>query len=188
MGCLILTVLMVFSVPCDARQSHATAPVLKTPSHTANHNNGFKRALGLTAEEKTWLKEHPYIRIGLPQGLIPYVMEDHQGNQDGILVDFLHEFNQVLGTHIVLKTTPSSRIYEMTANRDINVIYAVEMLAGLPPELLQELHKATLALDGEAIFAVIERIEPLAQDTAKGLQTLMDNFQIGLIQELLREE
>ena len=76
----------------------------------------------------------------------------------------------------------------MTANRDINVIYAVEMLAGLPPELLQELHKATLALDGEAIFAVIERIEPLAQDTAKGLQTLMDNFQIGLIQELLREE
>ena len=51
------------------------------------------------------------------------------------------------------------------------------MLAELPPELLQELREATLALDREAIFAVIERIEPLAPDTAKGLRILMDNFQ-----------
>ena len=72
---------------------------------------------------------------------------------------------------------------EIPPEQAINL--TAEMLAGLPPELLQELHKATLALDREAIFAIIERIEPLAADTAKGLRTLMDNFQIGLIRDLL---
>ena len=59
------------------------------------------------------------------------------------------------------------------------------MLAGLPPDLLQELHTTTLALDRAAIFAVIECIERLAPGTAKGLQTLMGNFQIGLNRDLL---
>jgi predicted ATPase/signal transduction histidine kinase/CheY-like chemotaxis protein len=62
-----------------------------------------------------------------------------------------------------------------------------EMLADLPPDLLRELHKATLVLNRETILAVIERIEPLAPDTAKGLETLMDNFQVGLIRNLLGE-
>jgi sulfur transfer protein SufE len=61
------------------------------------------------------------------------------------------------------------------------------MLAGLPPELNQELRQTVLALDREAIFAVIERIEALSPDTAKGLRILMDNFQTGLIGELLGE-
>jgi hypothetical protein len=57
----------------------------------------------------------------------------------------------------------------------------------LPPELLQELRQATLALDREAIYAIIERIEPMSPDTAKGLRILMDNFQVGLIRDLLGE-
>jgi hypothetical protein len=62
-----------------------------------------------------------------------------------------------------------------------------EMLAELPPELLQELREATLTLDREAIIAVIEGIEPVSLDTAKGLRTLADNFQLGLICDLLGE-
>ena len=61
------------------------------------------------------------------------------------------------------------------------------MLAELPAELLQELREATKSLNSEAITAVIERIEPLDSDTAKGLQTLMDDFQIGPIHDLLGE-
>ena len=34
-------------------------------------------------------------------------------------------------------------------------------------------------------LAIIERIEPLAPDTAKGLRTLLGDFQIGLIHDLL---
>ena len=61
------------------------------------------------------------------------------------------------------------------------------MLADLPEELLQELRQATLSLNREAISAVIDRIEPLAPDTAKGLRALLDDFQIGRIRDLLEE-
>ena len=61
------------------------------------------------------------------------------------------------------------------------------MLADLPTELLQELREATLTLNSEAITAVIERIEPLAPDTAKNLRILVDDLQMGRIQELLED-
>jgi CheY-like chemotaxis protein len=62
-----------------------------------------------------------------------------------------------------------------------------DMLADLPPELLQELRKTSLSLNRAAISAVIERIEPLAPDTAKGLRTLLDDFQMGRIGKLLED-
>ena len=61
------------------------------------------------------------------------------------------------------------------------------MLAELPPDLLQELRETLLSLDREVISAVTERIESLAPDTAKGLRTLLDDFQIGRIRDLLGE-
>ena len=73
---------------------------------------------------------------------------------------------------------------EVTAQKQ-GINLTAEMLAELPPELLQELREAALTLDREAIIAVIERIEPVSLDTAKGLRTLTDNFQIGLICDLL---
>jgi signal transduction histidine kinase/DNA-binding response OmpR family regulator len=60
-----------------------------------------------------------------------------------------------------------------------------EMLSQLPEDVLEELGQATLALDREAIFALIERIEDHAPDTAKALQAHMDSFQIGRIKDLL---
>ena len=52
--------------------------------------------------------------------------------------------------------------------REINL--TAEMLTELPPDLLQELRETTMALDREAIFVIIERIEPLSPNTARGLQ------------------
>ena len=54
-------------------------------------------------------------------------------------------------------------------------------------DLLQELRETTLALNRETLSAVIDRIEPLAPDTAKGLRTLLDNFQIVRIRDLLED-
>jgi PAS domain S-box-containing protein len=71
------------------------------------------------------------------------------------------------------------------ATRKEGVELTAEMLAELPPELLQELREAALTLDRQAIIAVIEGIEPVSLDTAKGLRTLADNFQLGLICDLL---
>jgi CheY-like chemotaxis protein len=62
-----------------------------------------------------------------------------------------------------------------------------EMLAGLPPELLQELRETTLVLNMEAILEVIERIAEHAPDTAEPLRALVQNFQIDRIRELLGE-
>jgi CheY-like chemotaxis protein/anti-sigma regulatory factor (Ser/Thr protein kinase) len=96
-----------------------------------------------------------------------------------------HEIFEAMARLLDIKYLHKDMGAEAPPEQVINL--TAEMLDGLPPELLQELHKATLALDREAIFAVIERIERLAPDTAKGLQTLMDNFQIGLIRDLLGE-
>ena len=51
-----------------------------------------------------------------------------------------------------------------------------EMLAELPPELLQELRETTLALNREATLGVIERIEEPAPETAAGLCALVADF------------
>ena len=50
---------------------------------------------------------------------------------------------------------------------------------------MQELREATLALNREASLEVIARIAEHAPDTAKGFGTLINNFQIGLIRDLL---
>ena len=61
------------------------------------------------------------------------------------------------------------------------------MLADLPDELLQELREATMLLKSEAITDVIERIEPLAPDTAKGLRTMLDDLQMRRLQKLIKK-
>jgi CheY-like chemotaxis protein len=60
-----------------------------------------------------------------------------------------------------------------------------EMLAALPPEWLRDLRQAIQVLDREAIYAIIERIEPVAADTGAGLRSLINNFQMGQIGDLL---
>jgi len=62
-----------------------------------------------------------------------------------------------------------------------------DMLAGLPLHLLQELRETSISLDSEAISAVIEHIEPLAPDTAQGLRTLLEDLQMGRLQELVEK-
>jgi signal transduction histidine kinase/CheY-like chemotaxis protein len=63
----------------------------------------------------------------------------------------------------------------------------VEMLAELSPEQLQVLDEATLALNWEATLEVIDNIETNAPHTARGLRTLVQNFKMGHIRELLDE-
>jgi signal transduction histidine kinase/CheY-like chemotaxis protein len=62
-----------------------------------------------------------------------------------------------------------------------------KMLAELPLELLQELNQTTLVADREETLAVIERVEAQEPETAAGLRTLVENFQMGRVRELLKE-
>ena len=52
--------------------------------------------------------------------------------------------------------------------------------------VIQQESVSQLAVD-DALVGIIERIEPLPPDTAKGLRTLLDNFQTGLIGDLLED-
>ena len=108
------------------------------------------------------------------------------GCDDMVIKPFqAHEIFETMGRQLSVKYIYQDWDAEAAQMQRINL--TAELLAELPPELLQELRDSTLRLDREAIFAIIERIEPLAPDTAKGLRILMDNFQTGLISDLLGE-
>jgi DNA-binding NarL/FixJ family response regulator len=76
---------------------------------------------------------------------------------------------------------------EAAAARGPETELTAAMLAELPPEQLKELSEACLLTDRQAISDIIDRIDPLAPDTAKGLRTLLENFQIARIHDLLEE-
>jgi signal transduction histidine kinase/ligand-binding sensor domain-containing protein/CheY-like chemotaxis protein len=109
------------------------------------------------------------------------------GCDDMVIKPFqTHEIFEVMGRFLDIEY-----IYEPEGDaapaRVPKVELTAAMLADLPAELLQELRGATLSLNIEAISAVIERIEPLAPDTANGLQILLDDFQMGRLQELIEK-
>ena len=97
-----------------------------------------------------------------------------------------HEIFEVMGRFLDIEYIYEPK-EEAAPERLGRTVLTGAMLADLPAELLQELREATKSLNSEAITAVIKRIEPLDPDTAKGLQTLMDDFQIGRIYDLLGE-
>ena len=80
-------------------------------------------------------------------------------------------------------------VYEPVSEAAHERLYTRELtasqLGSLPPELLRELYDSSITLDRKAILAVIERIKPLAPDVARGLKTLTENLQIGMIRDLL---
>ena len=118
---------------------------------------------------------------------------------------FGEQRNEILASgcnDMVTKPFQTHEIFEMMGRfLDIEYIYEPEdeaapdridevdltsdMLAGLPEDLLQDLKKNSLSADREAISEVIDRIKPLAPDTAKGLKILLDNLQIARIHDLL---
>lgn len=63
----------------------------------------------------------------------------------------------------------------------------VVMLAGLPPELRQDLSEAALVLDMEAIEDVLRRIQAQAPETARHLRALVQEYEMARIRELLDE-
>jgi len=96
-----------------------------------------------------------------------------------------HEIFDSMSRHLGIKYLYKDRRAEAAQKQEINL--TAEMLAGLPPDLLQELRETTLVLNMEAILEVIERIEDHAPDTAENLRALVQNFQIDRIRELLGE-
>jgi len=98
----------------------------------------------------------------------------------------MHEIFKVMGRFLDMEYIYEPE-EEAVPSRKVEADLTSAMLADLPAELLQELRGASISLNIEAITAIIERIEPLAPDTAKGLQTLLDDLQMGRLQELIEK-
>ncbi len=121
-----------------------------------------------------------------------------------VLVEEQGEILNVGCDDIVRKPFQEQTIFETMAHLlDVDYIYEQEgeavsaqrdsvdltaaMLAELPSEMLQELRETTLALDRGASLELIEQIEAQSPQVGAGLRVLVDNFQMGRIQELLVE-
>ena len=97
-----------------------------------------------------------------------------------------HEIFETMARQLDIKYISKDTSAEVSQNPGINL--TAEMLAELPPKLLQDLGETTLVLNMEAILEVIERIEAHAPDTAENLRALVQNFQIDRIREVLEEK
>jgi signal transduction histidine kinase/CheY-like chemotaxis protein len=96
-----------------------------------------------------------------------------------------HEIFESMARQLGVQYISQDRRAEAAQKPGINL--TTEMLAGLPPDLLQDLGETTLVLNMEAILDVIERIAEQAPDTAENLRALVQNFQIDRIREVLGE-
>jgi len=93
------------------------------------------------------------------------------------------EFFAAIGRLLQLEYVYSEQI--AGPERQETPVLTVEMLSDLPDKLRAELRQRTLALDRTALADLIEGINAHAPDTAKGLQMLVDGFQIGRIREMM---
>lgn len=53
--------------------------------------------LSLTGEEKSWLEEHPVLRVAVDQDWAPVEYRDDQGEYHGISIDYLTKLGEMLG-------------------------------------------------------------------------------------------
>jgi signal transduction histidine kinase/ligand-binding sensor domain-containing protein/CheY-like chemotaxis protein len=96
-----------------------------------------------------------------------------------------HEIFESMARQLGIKYLYKDRGAEAAQKPGINL--TAEMLAGLPPDLLQNLRETTLVLNRDAILEVVERVAEHAPDTAENLRALVQNFQIKRIREVLGE-
>lgn len=82
--------------------------------------------LKLTPEQKQWLLEHPRIIVGMDPDYAPYEWVDEQGNFIGIVVDYLHELEQILGVRFeVVKNKSWEELLSLAKKGEIDMITSI---------------------------------------------------------------
>lgn len=82
--------------------------------------------LHLTAEEQSFLKTHPDIRIGVFEKAMPYGFRDEQGNYRGIAMEFVDYINAQLNIQMhTLKDLSWPQVVEGIKKREVDVALMV---------------------------------------------------------------
>ena len=82
--------------------------------------------LQLTDQEKTWLIEHPTIRVGMDFEYAPYEWLNKDRNYVGMAVDYLRLVEQKLGVHFeIVKGKSWDEVIEMAKQGEIDVLTSI---------------------------------------------------------------
>ena len=82
--------------------------------------------LGLTAEEKVFIINHPIVTIGVDPGFIPFQFVDENGQHTGIAADYLKLISEMTGiTFEMVSNLSWPETYEKAVNGEIDMLSAV---------------------------------------------------------------
>jgi len=82
--------------------------------------------LYLTESEKAWLREHPFIRVGMDSEYAPYEWMNKDGTYVGMAVDYLHLIEKKFGIHFEMTKGKSwSEIVEMAQKGEIDILTSI---------------------------------------------------------------
>ena len=88
-----------------------------------NSEDESEATVELSAEERTWLKEHEVLRIGVDDGWAPFEFRDEKGNYSGISAGFTKELEGLLAVELVPSQKLSwTQILDGMRNRDLDII------------------------------------------------------------------
>ena len=83
------------------------------------------KAISLTTDEKAWLAKHPDIKFGFTATFEPFLIRGANGENLGILIDFINELNARLGTHIKVEVYSWLTMLDKVQNKEVAGILAL---------------------------------------------------------------
>lgn len=82
--------------------------------------------LQLTEVEKIWLLEHPRIIVGMDPDYAPYEWVDKEGNQIGVVVEYMRELEKILGVHFeIVKDKSWVELLNLAKNGELDMITSI---------------------------------------------------------------
>jgi len=79
-----------------------------------------EQKLNLTAAEKSWLEEHPVVRLGIGESWAPFVIIDEDSTTSGFDVDWVAEISNTLGIDLQLVPGKWHEIVKRAENLEID--------------------------------------------------------------------
>ncbi|MBN2107194.1 MAG: PAS domain S-box protein [Deltaproteobacteria bacterium] len=87
--------------------------------------------LDLGPEERTWLKNHPVIRVGIDADRVPLEFVDSDGNLQGLSIDYLQRFEKILGIRFDMMSDRAWHEYfDMAVRREIDMLSSAVQTPG----------------------------------------------------------
>ncbi len=127
MHCRMVAAVLVACL-CSPSLLSATEPA--SPSVAAELQSGRFAELGLSADERRWLADHPEIRLGVDPAWPPFEFVDEQGRYRGIGADVIALLNAMLGT--AMTPVPGldwAEVMDKARKHEVDVLPAVRATA-----------------------------------------------------------